>query len=75
LPKKILSLSSLFCHGKIWAPFLLRKKPGFPLQVLGFAQDAWASSDFAKAKSRPAYANPVGFPLQSRMHGRAANLR
>jgi hypothetical protein len=27
---------------------LRRKKPGFPLQVLGFA-----------------YANPVGFPLQS----------
>jgi hypothetical protein len=40
-------------------------KPGFPLQVLGFAQDAWASSDFAKAKSRPANANPAGFPLQS----------
>jgi hypothetical protein len=34
----------------IWAHFLRhsRKKPGFPLQVLGFA-----------------YANPVGFPLQS----------
>jgi hypothetical protein len=35
----------------IWAPFFARgraKKPGFPLQVLGFA-----------------YANPVGFPLQS----------
>ncbi|MDR1317036.1 MAG: hypothetical protein LBK13_09210 [Spirochaetales bacterium] len=33
------------------APFFVRgrtKKPGFPLQVLGFA-----------------YANPVGFPLQS----------
>jgi hypothetical protein len=35
-----------------------RQKPGFPLQVLGFA-----------------HANPVGFPLQSRMHGRAAKLR
>jgi hypothetical protein len=34
-----------------------RKKPGFPLQVLGFA-----------------HANPVGFPLQSRMHGRAEKL-
>jgi hypothetical protein len=45
-----------------------RKKPGFPLQVLGIAQDAWASSDFAKAKSRPAYAIPVGFPLQSLAH-------
>jgi hypothetical protein len=41
------------------------RKPGFPLQVLGFAQDAWASCDFAKEKSRPANANPVGFPLQS----------
>jgi hypothetical protein len=35
---------------EIWAHFLPRcgKKPGFPLQFLGFA-----------------YANPVGFPLQS----------
>jgi hypothetical protein len=31
-----------------WARFARPKKPGFPLQVLGFA-----------------YANPVGFPLQS----------
>jgi hypothetical protein len=34
-----------------------RKKPGFPLQFLGFA-----------------YANPVGFPLQSRLHGRVTIL-
>ncbi|MDR1317420.1 MAG: hypothetical protein LBK13_11165, partial [Spirochaetales bacterium] len=35
-----------------------RRKPGFPLQFLGFA-----------------HANPAGFPLQSRMHGRAAKLQ
>ncbi|MDR2134139.1 MAG: hypothetical protein LBP27_03445, partial [Treponema sp.] len=34
-----------------------RQKPGFPLQVLGFAD-----------------AKPVGFPLQSRLHGRAIIL-
>jgi hypothetical protein len=34
------------------------KKPGFPLQVLGFA-----------------YANPVGFPLQSQCAAQRANLR
>jgi hypothetical protein len=44
------------------APFLpvepTGKKPGFPLQVLGFA-----------------YANPVGFPLQSLAHELVAQLR
>jgi hypothetical protein len=34
-----------------------RKKPGFPLQVLGFA-----------------YANPVGFPLQSLAHPGASRI-
>jgi hypothetical protein len=66
--KTLFVYGGLFRHGKIWAHFFARgraKKPGFPLQVLGFAQDAWASSDFAKAKLRPANANPVGFPLQS----------
>jgi hypothetical protein len=44
--------------GRIFCGAQRRKKPGFPLQVLGFA-----------------YANPVGFPLQSRLHGRAIILQ